>query len=616
MRVEIIGGGPAGLFLARLLRLADPATAVRVHERNGPDDAFGFGVVFSDRTMSAIAEADAGTHGRMLGAATSWSDMELRLPGGALRFGGYGFTAISRRTLLCILREQAAVAGAELQFHDELASGGTDDLDADVVVFADGVHSTHRAAYRQEFRTTVEAGAAKYAWFGTAASFDAVTFPFVRTEYGTFGAHAYPYGGGLSTFIVEADHTTWLRAGMAGPPQTVRRGTSDEYALAFLSDVFADHLDGHSLAGNNSWWADFHVVRNERWWTGRHVLLGDAAHTAHFSVGSGTKLAMEDAIALARSLLTTADRGAAFACYEAARRPAVARTQAAAERSMRWWETFDRRMHLPAHQFGMHFITRTAAIDFGGLRRRHPDSIAEAETRFIDSVNGPDAVTPRSEPHSALQTPLALGPLLLPNRIAVPMHADDAPVAAGAALALLDARDEPHDLDMIAERLGDAGTALGLVVDDAYRGPLDVPFVEVAATGGELPLSVPVLPDDHTALVVGLTCPREDAWSVDGDRLMESCRALADEGVAGLHLRGDARWDRMLAWADRIRTEGRLAVLVDCPDGWALRVRAAEGVGAEQDNWPTRLHVALLSGRADLAVGRPLGILNPPAVRR
>jgi anthraniloyl-CoA monooxygenase len=448
----------------------------------------------------------------------------------------------------------------------------------------------HRAAH--EFGTTVEVGAAKYAWFGTHAPFDAVTFPFVRTEHGTFGAHAYPYGDGMSTFIVEADRATWRRAGMSGPPPDARKGTSDEYALDFLSDVFADHLGGHPLIGNNSWWSDFHVVRNDRWWTGRHVLLGDAAHTAHFSVGSGTKLAMEDAIVLAESLLATDDRDSGLTRYEAVRRQAVARTQRAAARSMRWWETFDRRMHLPAHQFGMHFITRTAAISFAGLRRRHPDRIADAETWFTGA--------PRAQPHRALDTPLTLGPLRLANRVAVVLR-DSAAATEGAALALLDTRRRRADLAAVADRLAAAGTALGVVVDESHRGPVTAPLVEVTATGCGLPASFPTALDRDTAVITGLTCPRADAWSGHGDRLVERCRTLADEGVAGLHLHGEAPWERMLAWADRVRTESGLAVLIDCPDGWSL----PDESDANGDDWPTRLHVALISGRADMAVGWP-----------
>ena len=193
--VDVAGGGPGGLFLARLLRLSDPTTEVRVQERNGPDDAFGFGVVFSDRTMSAFRAADPHTHELIAKASVGWSDMELRLPGGRLRYGGYGFTAIARRTLLHILQEQAVDAGAELRFHHELEPGGTRPAPPDprsVVVFADGVSSTNRDELAHEFGTTIEVGSARYIWFGTEAPFDAVTFPFVRTEHGVFAAHAYP----------------------------------------------------------------------------------------------------------------------------------------------------------------------------------------------------------------------------------------------------------------------------------------------------------------------------------------------------------------------------------------------------------------------------------------
>ncbi|GAA3038529.1 FAD-dependent monooxygenase [Streptosporangium longisporum] len=738
LHVDVAGGGPGGLFLARLLMLADPSSSVRVHERNGSDDTFGFGVVFSGRTMSSIRAADPETHELILRAGVSWSDMELRLPGASLRYGGYGFTAVSRHTLLRILQRQAVRAGAEVRFHRELR------LDPDggpgrVTVLADGAGSANRGRWAGRFGTAVETGAARYVWFGTEAPFDAVTFPFVPTEYGVFAAHAYPYGEGLSTFIVEADERTWRNAGMDAP---VESGLTDDRSRRMLAEVFAEHLGGRPLIGNGSRWHAFRVVRNARWSAGNAVLLGDAAHTAHFSVGSGTKLAMEDAIALADALQRAGRPGEAFAAYEAVRRGPVARTQTLAGRSMRWWETFGRRMHLPPHRFGMHFITRTGAITYAGLSRRHGDRIAEAEAEFAalasaagvagtgpQGHDGPDGKAPSpldggtpSIPDTtpagnvslvqdvaqvrdmasvqdvaqvrdvarvrdvasvegtapvtgALGLPVTLGPLRLPTRVAArlpddaedPRHSPTRPT--GVSLVLADVRDtmarvpggitsaestagteKARNIEDIEDIVRDAlarattgttGAVLGIVVSpEADPGAVGraahaggVRFVEILPDQG-LPGPAPVtaLLDEvgpATAVCAGLRCPDEDAWSAGAEPLLDRCRRLRALGVTGLHLHdapAGIGWEHLLGWADRIRTETGLPVLLDAPDGWTPRTdetgdhtgkgertggegRTTDQAGEQikdrtqdEDDWPTRLHVALVSGRADLIV--------------
>ncbi|MBG0823431.1 FAD-dependent monooxygenase [Planomonospora sp. ID91781] len=690
LRVDVAGGGPGGLFLARLLRLADPSSSVRVHERNGPDDTFGFGVVFSDRTMSSIRAADPETHELIRRASVSWSDMEVRLPGASLRYGGYGFTAVSRRVLLSILRRQAVRAGAEVRFHRELRLG-PDDGPGHVTVLADGAGSANRGRWAGRFGTAVETGAARYVWFGTEAPFDAVTFPFVPTGYGVFAAHAYPYGEGLSTFIVEADERTWRNAGLDAP---VRAGLTDHRSREMLAGVFAEHLGGRPLIGNASRWHAFRVVRNARWSAGNAVLLGDAAHTAHFSVGSGTKLAMEDAIALADALRRAGRPDEAFAAYEAARRGPVARTQALAERSMRWWESFGRRMHLPPHRFGMHFITRTGAIAYAGLRRRHGDRIAEAEAEFaalaraggppgtspVSSVppdgrhrgtspgpaGPPDGRRPGTRPPAAvppgggpppirdggaLGLPVDLGPLRLPTRVAawLPGGADprDSPVPrAGVSLVLADLRGTAAGSSESLERAvrGVAaraatmpGAVPGVVLGpDADPGAVGravhvggVRFVEVVpAEGVTDPAVVAALLDRVgrvAAVCAGLRCPAEDAWSGRAGRLLDRCRELRALGAACLHLHdappcagsAGAHWERLVGWADRIRTETGLPVLLDGPDGWAPcgdgagdDAGAGNAVGAgtaigDGDDWASRLHVTVVSGRADVVVARP-----------
>ncbi|MFI7672090.1 FAD-dependent monooxygenase [Actinophytocola sp. NPDC049390] len=634
MRIDVIGGGPGGLFLARLLRLRDPATRVRVYERNGPDDAFGFGVVFSDRTMSSFHAADPHTHALIQEASVSWTDMEIRVPSTRLRYGGYGFTAISRRRLLRLLQDQATRAGAELCFHHTWSADPATDADLDpgtVLVIADGVNSVNREARESALGTSITTAGAKYVWFGTEAAFDAVTFPFVPTTFGTFAAHAYPFAEGLSTFIVEADERTWRASGMAEPDH-LAPGETDDMSRKLLADIFSEHLGGHPLIGNNSRWNSFRVVRNDRWSTGGAVLLGDAAHTAHFSVGSGTKLAMEDAVALADALIDEEHRGDAFARYETRRRPAVARTQALADRSMRWWATFDRRMHLPPHRFGTHFITRTGAIDYAGLVRRHGDRIQDAEKEFArlsgrsarpDEDNG----APR-----ALTTPLRLGSLTVDGRVAVRLptapsahHWLENGYAAGADLLLADWRRAHAEVRSgawrdTAVRMACRGASLGVLVDPAMID--ETGRDTVVAAGARLVVlmcadrralsSVDALIADladTAAVCVGLACPTGSAWSAEGEEVTAVARGWRERGVAAVYLHG-AEWEHGLAWADRIRTESRRAVFVDGPDGWALRVR-----GDGEEDWSTRLHVALVSGRADMVVAWPLGAPSRPAAR-
>ena len=242
--VVIIGGGPAGLFLGRLLRRADPLGRVRLYERHRADEAYGFGVVFSDRTMSRLQVGDPQTYERIVAASVAWTDMEIRLAGKRLRYGGYGFTGVSRRALLEILQQQAEEVGAELSFTTELTVASEADLPAvDVVALADGVNSTLRQANPRWFGSSVGTGAARYIWFGTPAPFDLVTFPLIRTRHGAFGAHAYPYADGMSTFIVEADERAWSAAGFAESTlAATQAGDTDEYARVELGRLFADHL--------------------------------------------------------------------------------------------------------------------------------------------------------------------------------------------------------------------------------------------------------------------------------------------------------------------------------------------------------------------------------------
>jgi len=304
-RVAVLGGGPGGLYAARLLKLARPGTEVVVHEQGVPDETFGFGVGLAARTQRRLEEADPETLRDILACSYS-HDMRMRVGGREAGMSVSSLVAVGRADLLGVLQRHAEDAGVKLEFGVRRAA---DELDADLVIAADGVGSATRSASEQAFGAEVEPGTGWYLWAGTDVALDHALFAPERTEHGVFVTHAYPYAPDRSTFLVETDEATWRSAGFERTTAATPFDASDDAALEYLSDVFAPHLGGHRLIGNRTRWLQFRTVRCARWHDGRTVLLGDAAHTAHYSVGSGTKLAMEDAIALV-SALDTADTGA------------------------------------------------------------------------------------------------------------------------------------------------------------------------------------------------------------------------------------------------------------------------------------------------------------------
>ena len=603
LKVIVIGGGPAGLFLARLLRLRDPGGEVEVYERNPADATFGFGVVFSERTLSALRQADPPTWQLMRQASVGWTDMELRHGPTTLRYAGHGLTAIARRTLLRILQDQAAQAGARLHFGAEVSAAELRD-EAHVVALASGANCADRDGYAERFGTDIETAQGKYIWFGTHAPFTRVTFAFASTEHGTFAAHAYPYEDGASTFIVTTDRAAWQAAGLDAATRTCQGpGESDHYSQKLMADVFRDLLGGGPLLVNNTKWTSFRVVRNRTWSYRNLVLLGDAAHTAHPSIGSGTKMAMEDSIALAAALSEADTVPGALGGYERARRPVIERTQRMAAPSMRWWETFGRRMRLEPRQLGFNYLTRTNAITYAGLRRRDPESIADLESWFGGSAGG------------ALGTPVRLAGAVLRNRIAVEADTPEALACyagAGAGLVFADWRGPGAITGTRAAWRTAAGQArsAGAVVA-ALLDPDDPAGLALARTAG-LPLVAVTRPGRALPpAILRLTVPAESAWTPAADGWLARLR---DTGVVGIHLdngipvTSPAHWYHLLGYADRVRTEVGLPVVVDGPDGWAL-----DGpVEPDADDWRTRMHVALLSGRVDLVATWPL----PRTVRR
>jgi anthraniloyl-CoA monooxygenase len=414
MRVSIVGGGPAGLYLAILLKKAEPAIEVQVVERNPPDATFGWGVVFSEETLGALREADHETYLEITDTFARWDRVDIRYRGRVQRSRGHSFSAIARRRLLEILQRRCFSLGTDLAFDLEL-----DDVpeEADLVVGADGVNSVVRRAREREFGTTVEPEGCKYVWFGTDLVFDAFTFIFRETEYGLFQVHAYPFDEHTSTFIVECPEPTWRRAGL--------HELSEEESLSFCEKLFAHDLEGNELLSNRSLWLDFMKVTNEAWHHGRIVLLGDAAHTAHFSIGSGTKLAMEDAIVLRDALVRRAwDIEAALVDYELERQPVVERTQQAASESAAYFARVAGYRELEPIQFAFNLLTRSGRISHASLTVRDP-----AFARALDAWFAGTAAVVAPPP---MFSPLRLRDLELQNRVVV---RPDSP-AAGAGLVL------------------------------------------------------------------------------------------------------------------------------------------------------------------------------------
>ena len=394
MRIAIAGGGPAGLYFAILVKRLDPAHEVVVYERNAPDDTFGFGVVFSDETLDAIEAADPPAFAEIERRFARWAEIDVHYRGETITSGGHGFSALSRRELLAVLQERAGDLGVDLRFRTEAPA----DPDVDLLVGADGVNSQVRA--RHPFTPTFERGRSKYIWLGTERVFDAFKFYVASTEHGVFQVHGYPYSDAMSTFIVETSEETWRAAGL--------ERASEEESIAFCEELFADALAGHRLLGNNSRWIDFVTVHNPAWSHENVVLLGDAAHTAHFSIGSGTKLAIEDAIALAWAFREHEDDvPAALAAYEAERRPIVESTQRAAHGSREWFEGIARYVHQPPLIFAFNLLTRSRRITYGELQLRDPGFVARVDAAF----GGP--------PRPPMFRPFKLRELELANRVVV-----------------------------------------------------------------------------------------------------------------------------------------------------------------------------------------------------
>jgi anthraniloyl-CoA monooxygenase len=411
MKVVCVGAGPAGLYFAISMKLRDPAHDVLVVERNRADDTFGWGVVFSNETLANLWQNDAKSAAAIEQSFQHWDDIDVHFKGHVIRSGGHGFAGIARKRLLGILQERASTLGVRLQFEREI-----EDLsawrDADLIVAADGINSRIRERFAAAFRPSIELRRNKYIWLGTNQLFEAFTFVFEQTEHGWIWAHAYRFDEATSTFIVECDEATWRGLGFD------RMTAADSVAACEM--LFERHLGGHRLMSNakhlrGSAWLNFPRVACERWYHDSVVLLGDAAHSAHFSIGSGTKLALEDAIELADALQGHGDLEPALAAYQESRQVEVLKLQSAARNSTEWFEAVPRYVGFEPMQFAYALLTRSQRVSHENLRLRDRTWLEGMEQWFAERASGHPvqvAVPP-------MFTPFRLRGLELANRIAV-----------------------------------------------------------------------------------------------------------------------------------------------------------------------------------------------------
>ncbi len=408
-RVVFIGGGPAGLYGAILLKKALPGVKVEVHERNRPDDTFGWGVVFSDKTMSGFRSADSWSHDAIIQDFHHWDDVDVHFRGETMRSSGHGFCGIGRRRLLNIFQERARSLGVEQHFQAEV-SDSAPFADADLIVASDGVNSKVRTRHAEIFRPDIAAGKCKFIWLGTRQKFSAFTFAFEKTEHGWFQIHAYQFSDDVSTVIVETREETWRAHGLDG--------CNTEQSIAFCEALFARYLGGHALMSNanhlrGSAWLNFNRVLCAQWHHQNLVLIGDAAHTAHFGIGSGTKLAMEDAVSLVSRVAEAADVRAGLHTYQAERSLEALKLQSAARNRMEWFENVARYSNLEPRQFAYALLTGSQRIGHANLKLRDAGFVEDYE-RWLGARSG---VFEGARPPMFL--PFRLAGMDLSNRVVV-----------------------------------------------------------------------------------------------------------------------------------------------------------------------------------------------------
>jgi anthraniloyl-CoA monooxygenase len=367
LKINIIGGGPAGLYFAILMKKADPGRQIRIYERNGPDDTFGWGVVFSGKTLANLRAADEESHAEITKQFEAWDNVDVVHRDAKISIHGNSFSGIARLQLLNILQRRAEALGVRISFHSEVHDIDSLRDDCDLLVAADGVNSTVRLHYLEQLKPQLDLRAHRYIWYGTNQLFHGLTLTFRQNTAGTFVAHSYKFNKQTSTFIVECDPHTWKKVGFDR--------MSDGETRAYVGEVFARDLNGNPLLSNNSKWIQFLLVKNEHWFFDNVVLLGDALHTAHFSIGSGTKLAMEDSIALAEAFQQTPDVPSALKLFTETRRPVIEEYQSAAFESMLWFENARQYTDLSPMDLAFIVMTRSGKVTYEDLKRRDPEFI-------------------------------------------------------------------------------------------------------------------------------------------------------------------------------------------------------------------------------------------------
>jgi len=375
MKINVIGGGPAGLYFAILMKRADASHQIRIYERNGPDDTFGWGVVFSGKTLANLRAGDEESHAEITKQFAAWDNVDVVHRDAKVSIHGNSFSGIARLQLLKILQRRAEQLDVQIDFHSEVRDVESLRHECDLLLAADGVNSTVRGRYAEQFQPELDVRANRYIWYGTNQLFHGLTLTFRENDAGVFAAHSYKFNPTTSTFIVECDQQTWERAGF--------ERLSDEATRAYLGGVFTNDLQGHQLLSNNSKWINFLLVKNRSWFFENVVLLGDALHTAHFSIGSGTKLALEDSIALAESFQQSTSVSEALINFTATRRPVIQDYQAAAFDSMVWFENAREYMHLTPLELAYTLMTRSGRVSYEDLKRRDPAFIREYESALI-----------------------------------------------------------------------------------------------------------------------------------------------------------------------------------------------------------------------------------------
>jgi len=360
------------------MKKLDPTHRITIWERNGPDDTFGWGVVFSGKTLSNLRNADAESHAEITRDFEAWDNVDVVHRDAKVSIHGNSFSGISRLRLLKILQGRCEELGIVLNFRSEAKDLSSLATDCDLMVGADGVNSTVREKYADCFEPSLSVRPNKYIWYGTEKLFHGLTLTFRENEAGVFAAHSYKFNSTTSTFIVECDPETWSKAGFSD--------MNDEATRSYLEKVFASDLDGKPLLSNSSKWINFLLVKNAEWHHGNLVMLGDALHTAHFSIGSGTKLALEDAIALSECFVKSADVPAALVEFERKRKPVIEDYQAAAQDSMTWFENAKNYMQLEPLELAYSLMTRSGRVDREELRKRDPVFISAWETRLSSKV--------------------------------------------------------------------------------------------------------------------------------------------------------------------------------------------------------------------------------------